>query len=85
MSPGEGLYWYRDDPKRSIEKDIEWACNSLEIKHGIIATHIIVNPAEEEVYLKVLKGLDAGLKLEIKKSIQLNHFWLEAREKGSKK
>lgn len=86
MKPGDGIYWFREDPNRTIKKDIEWACARFISKNnGDLPTAIIVNPDEEDDFVEALADFEPPLELKVKKQIQKKHFWIGTEKKNGNK
>ena len=62
------LYWFRDDPKRPLATDIEWAKGKFMSKFGYPASKLLVNQKEESDFK------DSGLEVQINKGIAEGYF-----------
>lgn len=50
----DGLLWFRDDPNRTLEKDIEWATKRFQSKFRLTPDVIHVAESEVALYDKVV-------------------------------
>jgi len=55
------LYWFRDDPKRKLEIDIEWATERFRRKFQQEPQALLINPTELEDFASVKNGLNIEL------------------------
>lgn len=62
------LYVFRDDPKREISTDVEWACFRFQRRFEKEPSRLLVNPDEEKEFV------DLWLKVEIDEGIQKGFF-----------
>ena len=51
MTKLEFLYWYRDDPKRQLKIDVEWATIRFQKKFNKQPEMLLVNPKEENQFV----------------------------------
>ena len=66
-----GLLWFRDDPKRSLDKDIEWCAVKFLKKFKVKADTIQVPESEFGLYEKV-----TGYDIIPVKNISKGYFWM---------
>jgi hypothetical protein len=68
----EGLLWFDDDPKRSLDEKIVRAATRFQARFGFRPTTCFVNPRDFEGKPAEI----AGLQLKTAPNVRPNHFWL---------
>lgn len=66
------LYWFRENPKRDLQVDVDWALARFNVKFKNPPTEILVNPEQYGEF----KDLNLTLNLIEDKRIQKRYFGL---------
>lgn len=69
----QGLVWYDNDPKKTLDVKMSEAVNRYKEKYGAEPTVCYVNPAQ----LGTKRGSLGKLRIVSAAQVLLNHLWLE--------
>ncbi len=67
----DGLLWFRDDPKRTLDVDIDWAIKRFQRKFHLTPDVIHVAESEVSLYDKII-----GLEIAPVKNVQKGYFYM---------
>lgn len=71
MAMKKFLYWFRDNPERKVETDVDWAIERFKFRFNYDPSLLLVNPDEIDYFSNL------GIKIEADHKIGKGYFGIE--------